>query len=97
MLRGPLKWRNEGWGSGRGFLEKGRQGRLPAALLELYKYKGIRCEPADHGFVFSKEYVERYAERAMRLNQARHIEHVRFHLALGQTNLSQAAAHLSFE
>jgi len=68
-----------------------------AALLELYKHKGIPWQPADHGFVFSKEYVERYAERAMRLNQARHIEHVRFHLPPGQTNLSQVPAHLFFE
>jgi len=51
-----------------------------AALLELHKHKGVSWEPADHGFVFSKQHVERFAERAMRLNEARHIEHVRFHL-----------------
>jgi len=51
-----------------------------AALLELHKHKGIPWEPADHGFVFSKQHVERFAERAMRLNEARHIEHVRFHM-----------------
>jgi len=51
-----------------------------AALLELHKRKGVSWEPADHGFVFSKQHVERFAERAMRLNEARHIEHVRFHL-----------------
>ncbi len=50
-----------------------------AALLELHKHKGIPWEPADHGFVFSKEHVERFAERAMRLNESRHIEYVRFH------------------
>ncbi len=50
-----------------------------AALLELHKHKGIPWEPADHGFVFSKCDVERFAERSTRLNEARHIEHVRFH------------------
>jgi hypothetical protein len=51
-----------------------------AALLELHKHKGVPWQPSDHGFVFSKDRVERFAERAARLNEARHIEHVRFHL-----------------
>jgi hypothetical protein len=51
-----------------------------AALLELHKQKGIPWEPSDHGFVFSKCDVERFAQRTMRLNEARHIEHVRFHM-----------------
>jgi hypothetical protein len=51
-----------------------------AALLELHKHKGIPWEPSDHGFVFSKDQVERFAQRTMRLNEARHIEHVRFHM-----------------
>jgi hypothetical protein len=50
-----------------------------AALLELHKHKGIPWEPADHGFVFSREEVERFAERRMRLIESRHIEHVRFY------------------
>jgi hypothetical protein len=50
-----------------------------AALLELHKHQGVPWEPADHGFVFSKDHVERFAQRAMRLNEARHIEYVRFH------------------
>jgi hypothetical protein len=44
--------------------------RDAAALLELHKQKGIPWEPADHGFVFSKDQVERYAQRALRLNEA---------------------------
>jgi hypothetical protein len=52
--------------------------RDAAALLELHKHKGIPWEPADHGFVFSKSQVERCAERLLRLNEARHIEYVRF-------------------
>jgi hypothetical protein len=51
-----------------------------AALLELHKHKGVPWEPADHGFVFSKDQVEAFAQRLMRLNESRHIEHVRFHL-----------------
>jgi hypothetical protein len=51
-----------------------------AALFELYKHKGIPWEPADHGLVFSKDQVERFAQRTMRLNEARHIEYVRFHI-----------------
>jgi hypothetical protein len=51
-----------------------------AALLELHKHKEIPWEPSDHGFVFSKRDVERFAQRTMRLNEARHIEHVRFHM-----------------
>jgi hypothetical protein len=56
-----------------------RQLKDAAALLELHKHKGISWQPADHGFVFSKCEVERFAERTMRLNEARHIEYVRFH------------------
>ena len=51
-----------------------------AALLELHKHKGIPWEPADHGFVFSKDQVERFAERRMCLNESRHIEHVLFYM-----------------
>ena len=51
-----------------------------AALLELHKHKGVPFDPADHGFVFSKDQVERFAER----NRLR-----------GLTNLSQAATFYS--
>jgi hypothetical protein len=50
-----------------------------AALLELHKHEGIPWEPSDHGFVFSKCDVERFAQRAMRLNESRLIEYVLFH------------------
>jgi hypothetical protein len=50
-----------------------------AALLELHKHKGVSWEPSDHGFVFSRGQVEVFAERLIRLNQSRHIEHVLFH------------------
>jgi hypothetical protein len=51
-----------------------------AALLELHKHKGVPWEPADHGFVFSRDQVEAFWQRLMRLNQSRHIEHVRFYM-----------------
>jgi hypothetical protein len=51
-----------------------------AALLELHKHREIPWQPADHGFVFSKCDVERFADRLQLLNQARHIEYVRFHM-----------------
>jgi hypothetical protein len=57
-----------------------------AALLELHKHKGVPWAPADHGFVFLKCDVERFAQRNMRLNEARHIEHVRFHMPPATNN-----------
>ena len=51
-----------------------------AAQLELYKHKGEPWEPAEHGFVFSKEQVERASERMMRQNEARSIAYVRFQM-----------------
>ncbi|MGA2213113.1 MAG: hypothetical protein ABSH31_07535 [Bryobacteraceae bacterium] len=51
-----------------------------AALLELHKHKGVPWQPADHGFVFSREQVEAFAERLIRLNESRQIEHVRFYM-----------------
>ena len=49
-----------------------------AALLELHKHKGIPWQPSDHGFVFSKDEVERHAALLMRQNEARQIACVRF-------------------
>ena len=55
-----------------------------AALLELHKHEGIPYDPAElfseDGFVFSKDQVEAFSQRLMRLNQSRHIEHVLFHM-----------------
>jgi len=42
-----------------------------AALLELHKHKGIPWEPADHGFVFSRDQTERFARRAQSLTEAK--------------------------
>ena len=51
-----------------------------AALLELYKHKGEPWEPSDHGFVFTKEQVERASARMMRQNEAGFIAYARFQL-----------------
>ena len=57
-----------------------RQLKQASALLELHKHKGIPYDPAEDGFVFSKDQVEAFAQRLMRLNESRHIEYVRFHM-----------------
>jgi hypothetical protein len=63
-------------------LEQERHLKRAAALLELHKHKGIPYDPAElfseDGFVFSKDQVEAFAQRLMRLNESRHIEHVLF-------------------
>ncbi len=61
-------------------LHERRQLKDAAALLEFHKHKGTPWQPADHGFVFSKDHVERFAQRMQDLNQSRHIEHVLFHM-----------------
>jgi hypothetical protein len=53
-----------------------------AALLELHKHKEIPWEPADDGFVLSKQEVARFAQRRMRLNESRHVEYIRFYAPL---------------
>src|SRR5579862_475705 len=50
-----------------------------AAILEMHKVKGIPYDPAQDGFVFSNDRIEAYSQRLIRLNQSRHIEHVRFY------------------
>jgi hypothetical protein len=49
-----------------------------ACILELHKHKGIPWEPADLGFVFSRDQVERASQRMMRLHESRGVENVRF-------------------
>ena len=61
-------------------LQHERELKRAAALLELHKHKGIPYDPAQDGFVFSKDEIEACAQRLMRLNQSRHIEHVLFHM-----------------
>jgi hypothetical protein len=64
--------------------EQDRALKQAAALLELHKHKGIPYDPAElfseGGFVFSKDQVEAFSQRLQRINESRHIEHVRFHM-----------------
>ena len=55
--------------------------KAAAGIHELNKYEGVPWEPSDLGFVFSKEQVERHAQRLIRENQSRHIAYCRFNLA----------------
>ena len=61
-------------------LQQERDLKRAAALLELHKHKGLPYDPAQDGFVFSKDQIEAYAQRLTRLNHSRHIEHVLFHM-----------------
>jgi hypothetical protein len=61
--------------------EQERDLKRAAALLELHKHKGIPFDPAQDGFVFSREQIEAHSQRLVRLNESRHIEHVLFHTA----------------
>jgi len=67
-----------------------------AALLELHKHKGIPYDPvelfSEAGFVFSKDQVEAYAQRLIRLNESRHIEYVRFHMPPATKNQQPATS-----
>ncbi len=60
--------------------EEKRELEHAAAILELHKRKGVPYDPAQDGFVFSKDQVEAFAQRLIRLNESRHIEHVLFHM-----------------
>jgi hypothetical protein len=51
-----------------------------AAIHELNKYEGVPWEPSDHGFVFSKDQVERFSQRMMRQNQSRQVAYGRFYM-----------------
>ena len=54
--------------------------RNAAELLELHNRRGIPWHPADHGFVFSKEQVERHDELLMHQNEARHCAWARYEM-----------------
>jgi hypothetical protein len=49
-----------------------------ASLFEAHKHKQVPFEPADYGFVFSKDEIERHALKLSRLNQSRFIAFTRF-------------------
>jgi len=60
--------------------EQEREIKRAAALLELHKRKGIPYDPAQDGFVFSRDQIEAHTQRLMRLNESRYVEHVLFQM-----------------
>jgi hypothetical protein len=60
--------------------QRKRDLRDAAAISEHHKHKGIPYDPAQDGFVFSKDEVEAHAQHLVRLNESRSIGHVRFEM-----------------
>ena len=58
--------------------QRDRDLKRAAGLSEFHKNKGIPYDPAQDGFVFSKEEIDRHAASLMRQNAARHAEYVLF-------------------
>jgi hypothetical protein len=58
-----------------------RQLRDAADLLVHHQHKGLPWEPADDGFVFSKQQVERHAQRLIRQRAAYQVGWARFDMA----------------
>jgi len=61
-------------------LRQERDLKHAAALFELHKQKGIPYDPAEYGFVFSKDQIEAFALRMMRINQSFHLQYPPFHM-----------------
>jgi hypothetical protein len=61
-------------------LQHERELKRAAALLELHKHKGLPFDPAQDGFVFSKDQIEAHSERLMRRNESRQFEYVLFQM-----------------
>jgi hypothetical protein len=76
--------------------EQEREIKRAAALLELHKRKGIPYDPAQDGFVFSRDQIEAHTQRLMRLNESRHIEHVLFQMQPPSQREAVRAASPSF-
>jgi|SRR5580704_5575421 hypothetical protein len=52
--------------------------RTAAEVLELHKRRGLPWDPADHGFVFSRDQVEQHSKRLRHQNEANHFAHPLF-------------------
>jgi len=50
-----------------------------SALLQLHKYRGIPYDPAEYGFVFSRDQIEAHAQRLMRRNESIPFEYAHFY------------------
>jgi hypothetical protein len=55
--------------------EQERDLKRAAGLLEFHKRNGIPYDPAQDGFVFSKDQVEAFSQHLMRLGESRHTEY----------------------
>jgi hypothetical protein len=64
--------------------------RHAAAVLETHKHKGIPYDPAQDGFVFSRDQVEAYSQHLIRHNESRHMEAVLFQMR-PRVNIASAA------
>jgi hypothetical protein len=49
-----------------------------AAIVQFHKHKGLPYDPAQDGFVFSKEVIEAFVQRTTHLNQATRVERFLF-------------------
>jgi hypothetical protein len=76
--------------------EQEREIKRAAALLELHKRKGIPYDPAQDGFVFSRDQIEAHTQRLMRLNESRQIEYVLFQMQPPSQREVARAASASF-
>jgi hypothetical protein len=52
--------------------------KAAAGIFEYRKHKRIEWDPAEDGFVFSKDQVERHARRLIHLGESRHVAHFSF-------------------
>jgi hypothetical protein len=70
--------------------EQERELKRAAGLLELHKHKGLPYDPAEDGFVFSRDQIEAHTQRLIRLNESRHIEFLLFQM---QPSIQREASH----
>ena len=52
--------------------------KAAAGIFEYRKHKGIEWDPAEDGFVFSKDQIEQHARRLTHLAESRHVAHFTF-------------------
>jgi hypothetical protein len=55
-----------------------RELKEAAAIVQFHKHKGLPYDPAQDGFVFSKEVIQAFVQRTTHLNQATRVERFLF-------------------
>jgi len=64
-----------------------------SALLQLHKYRGIPYDPAEYGFVFSRDEIEAHAQRLIRRHESIPFEYAHFYKqSPAQRDASRAAS-----